>query len=178
MNSNYDKIIENMIESNLYRINEKGEVETCKNISGPIVKTSTWRIAGFVHKDGYTRIKHDCISVLAHRFVFRYLKGYLNAHEEIDHINSLRSDNRIENLRLVSKEDNIRAATRKRDLDGNTCRNEKHHDCYICNEDIENVRNLYKTGKYTHRELSFMTGISAGYIGKIIKGKNRVVREA
>lgn len=45
-------------------------------------------------------------SIGAHRVAFKYVHGYLPS--EIDHINGIRTDNRIENLRAVSSQENRR----------------------------------------------------------------------
>ena len=59
---------------------------------------------------GYTRIKVSnpikrCI-VYVHRLVYETFVGEVPQGCEIDHINTIRDDNRIENLRCVSHKDN------------------------------------------------------------------------
>lgn len=49
--------------------------------------------------------KHN---ILYHRLVYEYFNGKIPQGMEIDHINGDRSDNRIENLRLVTKDTNCR----------------------------------------------------------------------
>jgi hypothetical protein len=62
--------------------------------------------AGSKHKKGYIdiQIKKKCYK--AHRLIFLYHRGYLP--EFIDHINRIRDDNRIENLREIDQGDNQR----------------------------------------------------------------------
>lgn len=58
--------------------------------------------AGSPHKDGYLHVALKGKKYLAHRLVWLHTKGVWPT-GEIDHINGDRSDDRIENLRDVSK---------------------------------------------------------------------------
>jgi len=75
----------------------------------------TWRISKLKVKkgviagtnfSGYTRIKVDRKSYLAHRLAWLYVHGYFP--EFIDHINHERNDNRLINLREATRTDNAR----------------------------------------------------------------------
>jgi hypothetical protein len=62
--------------------------------------------SGSLHKaSGYWRVYVKGKWVTAHRVAWKIHYGYEPAHE-IDHINRDRSDNRIENLRDITKQDN------------------------------------------------------------------------
>lgn len=66
-----------------------------------------WDIAGCFHKgSGYILIMVKGKTYPAHHLAWLYHYGYLP--KEIDHINGIRSDNRIENLREVSRQENCR----------------------------------------------------------------------
>ena len=65
-------------------------------------KISVGDVAGHVcKKKGYVHIRLDGFLYLAHRLAWLYVFGVWPA-GEVDHINSIRSDNRIKNLRDVS----------------------------------------------------------------------------
>ena len=57
--------------------------------------------------DGYTKIKIDGKNYLAHRLVWLYVYGKLPL-GAIDHVNHIRNDNRLDNLRDVDSVSNSR----------------------------------------------------------------------
>ena len=65
-------------------------------------KTKIGDVAGCLRPDGYIKIKIFGNGYLAHRLAWFFVHGEWPA-EEIDHINRVRSDNRIENLRSILK---------------------------------------------------------------------------
>jgi hypothetical protein len=83
----------------------------------------TWRVsrgtrcAGSLagaNSQGYIRIKLSGVQYMAHRLAWLYVNGNLPT-LEIDHINRLRNDNRIENLRLATHSQNTRNANIRTD---------------------------------------------------------------
>lgn len=63
------------------------------------------QIAGTIHHQGYRTIKINYKLYLAHRLVWMYHYGVFPT-MMLDHINGIRADNRIENLREVTPEQN------------------------------------------------------------------------
>ena len=61
-------------------------------------------VVGCTTKEGYRQVRINNKSYLAHRIVFLLHKGYLP--KTLDHINGDRADNRIENLRPVTVNQN------------------------------------------------------------------------
>lgn len=62
--------------------------------------------AGCVSTSGYCDIRVNNKLYRAHRLIFLMLKGYLPKY--IDHINRIKDDNRIENLRECTQSENLR----------------------------------------------------------------------
>lgn len=71
---------------------------------------------GSIDKDGYLIIKVKGHQFKAHRIVWFLCKGYWPT-KEIDHINRNRTDNRIENLRECTRQQNILNTTIKKNKD-------------------------------------------------------------
>lgn len=62
-------------------------------------------VAGNKNPRGYRRIRIEGKEYLEHRLVWLYVHGYMPPHE-IDHINRVRNDNRLSNLRLATRKIN------------------------------------------------------------------------
>ncbi len=58
--------------------------------------------------DGYIRISRNNIVQYMHRFIWKELVGPIPAGYQIDHINGIRTDNRLENLRCIPQAENKR----------------------------------------------------------------------
>ena len=71
-------------------------------------------IAGSYDRDGYIRIQVRGRLCGAHRLAWLYVHGAWPL-EQIDHINGVRDDNRIANLRDATNTDNCRNAKKRRD---------------------------------------------------------------
>lgn len=62
--------------------------------------------AGTPRKEGYIVIQLNNTQYYAHRLIWSLLNGEIPNDRHIDHINRNKSDNRIENLRLVTNREN------------------------------------------------------------------------
>ncbi|AGF87895.1 HNH endonuclease [Salmonella phage FSL SP-126] len=65
-------------------------------------------IAGTINNKGYLKVTIDGKQMYAHRIVWIMHNGNIDDGYEIDHINHNRSDNRIENLRIVTRSENAK----------------------------------------------------------------------
>jgi len=70
-------------------------------------------VAGSKDRDGYILIRVEKVLLRAHRLAWQYVYGAAPA-VELDHVNGVPSDNRIENLRLASRSQNIANSRRWR----------------------------------------------------------------
>ena len=87
-----------------------------------VAKSSRTRVggeAGHLGKQGYLIIGIDRITYLAHRLAWLYVFGY-PIPKTIDHINMIKTDNRIDNLRSASTSTNLlnRASPNKNNKTG------------------------------------------------------------
>ena len=62
-------------------------------------------ISGYINRDGYRRIRVDYKAYSAHRLVWLYVYG-LFPKDQIDHINGIKDDNRLINLRECNRSEN------------------------------------------------------------------------
>ena len=75
------------------------------------------------HADGYMTTKIFGKSMLAHRVIWIMANGEIPDGMFVDHINHDRADNRIQNLRLVSAQENaMNMSARNRDLPQGICK--------------------------------------------------------
>jgi hypothetical protein len=78
---------------------KEGELYTIK--SSGLARKDT--IAGTVNGKGYRHIRRLGEFYLVHRLIWIYFNGEIDDDLDIDHINRIKLDNRIENLRLVNQ---------------------------------------------------------------------------
>ena len=78
---------------------------------------------------------------------------------QIDHINEIKTDNRLENLRLITPA-------------GNSC----HSNAKVNSAQVRDIRSLYAQGGITHRELGEMYGIARRTVTDLINEETFAVR--
>ena len=67
-------------------------------------KSDNSPVYGGKHTCGYRQIMYKGRYYLYHRMVWTYHNGDIQVHAHVDHLNGIRDDNRIENIRLCSGE--------------------------------------------------------------------------
>jgi hypothetical protein len=72
-------------------------------------------VAGSINPDGYRIIQIGRVSYRAHRLVYAWHHGSCPSDLQIDHTSGVRSDNRIENLRLATHAENCQNAAKRCD---------------------------------------------------------------
>lgn len=76
-------------------------------------KVSKGKFAGYVNSDGYTAIQKNCKHILAHRLAWLFIYGEWPK-GQVDHINRIKTDNRIKNLRIADPCQNMWNSTADR----------------------------------------------------------------
>jgi hypothetical protein len=79
-------------------------------------KLKVWDIVGSIRSDGYLEITVDYSRFLAHRLVWLYVYSSFPI-EQIDHINWIKNDNRISNLREVTQKENLQNQKKRTRMD-------------------------------------------------------------
>jgi hypothetical protein len=76
-------------------------------------KSKIGQVAGYKMKNGYIMIGISGVGYLAHRLAWLYVNGKFPK-DKIDHINGVRDDNRIANLREATQAENLQNQSKPR----------------------------------------------------------------
>lgn len=96
---------------------------------------------GAIRDNGYIQVGYNRKLYLAHRIVWEKHNGPIPEGMMVDHINHIRDDNRIENLRLVNCKDNTRNTSIRSD------NNTGHHGVCWCNRRLKWYARINIDGK-------------------------------
>lgn len=96
------RIISFLGKRNWKKINVEGKKYSYYVVDDGHIYTEGLKDIGSVHPNGYVQTPLG----LMHRIIWETFKGKIPEGYEIDHINTIRNDNRLSNLRLVSHKEN------------------------------------------------------------------------
>ena len=77
------------------------------NQEGKILNINTKKTLVGTYRNGYIRVSIKGKSYSVHRLVYETFNGKIPKNMVLDHINGIRDDNRLENLRCVSQSENM-----------------------------------------------------------------------
>lgn len=89
----------------------------------------------------------------------------------VNHINFIRSDNRVSNLEWTSHLENMRHSQRHGRL--KPPKGEKHWCSKLSDKDVENIRAEYKAGGVTQISIAKKYGVGGSTVGQILTGVRR-----
>ena len=158
----------------IYEISEHGKVRSLNHLikysdgrsriqKGRILKTS-------LSKKGYVRVSLSKQKKRFHTSIHRLLAlSFIDNPEnkkQVNHINGIKHDNRIENLEWVSNSENQIHAIKKGLTRYNY--NERHHNSKLTNKGVLRVRNLHRLG-FTNKELAEDYNVSQTAMSNILR---------
>ena len=100
-----------------YAANKNGKILSLK--TGKIIKTNTCE-GGYLKFNIYNKKLEKPYTYSHHRFVYEVFKGPIPKCLETDHINGIRTDNRIKNLQLLTPQQNVEKSKSKPIISINT----------------------------------------------------------
>lgn len=115
------------------------------------------RPAGTLNSDGYVRIVIAKIDFKAHRLAWAFTHGVIpHPLIPLDHLNGIRSDNRIGNLRICTPKQNSENATRPKSSTTGfkgvaRCKNTTKFRAYICHNRKQIHLGMFETAEEANR---------------------------
>ena len=136
------------------------------------------RVAGTKHNAGYLKVsagptRQERYHILNHRLVWLAVHGPVPDGYEINHKNGSKRDNRLDNLELVTRSQNVLHAHYvlgktfglfNRD---NAAENASHRK--LDWNKVRAIRRLYATGKYTQQELADQFGVGHSNVSAVLR---------
>lgn len=126
------------------------------------------------HRGGYLQVKlcskGICVTCLVHRLVAAAFIPKIKFHDEINHINPDKQNNRWDNLEWSTRIKNMNHAARKGLLIAPDNKGELSGNAILTTKKVLRIRKLYLTGCFTHEDLVFMFGVKRRTIGSVIDG--------
>jgi len=108
---------------------------------------------------------------LAHRLMWETFNGSIPAGMQINHRNGKKTDNRLANLEIVSRSQNMQHAYRvlKIPAPNNPSLGSKNGCAKLTEADIPAIVALYRTGKYRQIDIGKMYGVSQRMVSLITR---------
>jgi len=146
----------------IYEISNFGNVKTLANNKEKCEKIMKGTIA-----KGYVRVtlrKNNIAKIcLVHRLVAKQFIPNLEKKEQVNHINGLKSDNKVSNLEWNTSFENMQHASKNNLL--NVVKGEKHHSFKL--SELKKIEIFSLRNKFTQKEIALISGVSASRISQL-----------
>lgn len=116
-------------------------------------------LQAYLHKDGHVK------NHLVHRLVAKMFIGEIKSGYEINHKNANVQDNSVENLEIVTHQENINHSIKNNLF---KAYGENHYRSKITNEQANEIRKRYEMGGITQYQLGQIYGLQQTTIFKIV----------
>lgn len=152
--------------SNLGNIRSKSNTYTSTYKGTPVTrKKKTKLIGNKLSPKGYKRIKLDKV-YFVHRLIAETFISNPNSLSQVNHINGIKTDNRVENLEWVSNQQNRDHAVKH-----NLVANRSNGYCKLTISQIIEIQKLYNINKFKQKEIANMYNVCQQTISKVLQLK-------
>lgn len=152
-----------------YEFNEDGTVLALNWKGSKIKKLMTPALSGGYLKTVFVNDDGKNVSITVHRMIAKAFIPNPHNKSEVNHINGIKTDNRVENLEWVTHQENIIHAF-KNNLENNIGENNPFSK--MTPEKIREIRAKFKPRKYTREMLAKEYGLKASTIKDIVLRKS------
>ena len=145
---------------NKYWVSNMGQIKSL-NFKG---SKKEHMLSPFKGRNGYALVELCGIAKTVHSIVWTTFNGPVPEGQQINHINEIKTDNRLENLNLMTRKENCNWGTRNERI-------AKSHSKILLQYDLEG--SLIKEWDKTTKEICKENNWSSGAISEVCTGKRR-----
>lgn len=161
----------------LYQVSDNGNVRSLDVISN--------RTRGANYKKGkllkpynngrgylYVKLcKSKEYNIQIHRLVAIHFINNLFNKKEVNHINGIKADNRVENLEWATRSENIKHAIKLGLKQMPYNKGELNPRCKLSKQDVINIRRMCSTGKYMQKDIAIKFNVKSSVVSNIVNLK-------